>query len=150
MKTGSDVIRLIWVYTVCLGMSDPFFFRLLRQNSIIEPAQDKTYIKNCVTSKDSDQPVRPSSMARVLVYLSFDSLEAVEGICDQRRLWSDCADEQADMSSLVARLIVGVVRWLNSYLQFEAHLGSTAMSMRIMKTRHPTPFHHLAFTLYSF
>ena len=33
-----------------------------------------------VTSKDSDQPVHPPSMARVLVYPSLDSLEAVEGI----------------------------------------------------------------------
>ena len=54
--------------------------------------------KTCVTSKDSDQPVRPPSMARVLVYPSLDSLEAVEGICDQWRFWSDCADVQADLS----------------------------------------------------
>ena len=39
-------------------------------------------------------------MTRVLVYLSLDSLEAVEGTCDQRRLWSDCADAQADLSLL--------------------------------------------------
>ena len=37
------------------------------------------YNKTCVTSKDSDQPVHPPSKARVLVYLSLDSLEAVEG-----------------------------------------------------------------------
>ena len=30
---------------------------------IIEPANDKTYNKICVTSKDSDQPVHPLSMA---------------------------------------------------------------------------------------
>ena len=38
------------------------------------PAHYKTY-KDCVTSKDSDQPVYPSSMARVLVYPSLDSAE---------------------------------------------------------------------------
>ena len=37
-------------------------------------------------------------MARVFVYSSLNSLEALEGTCDQRRLWSDCADAQADLS----------------------------------------------------
>ena len=37
-------------------------------------------------------------MVRVLVHLSLDSPEAVEGTCDQRRLRSDCADAQADLS----------------------------------------------------
>ena len=59
---------------------------------------DKTYNKTCAISKDLDQPVHPPSMARALVYSSLDSLEAVEGTCDQRRLWSDCADAQADLS----------------------------------------------------
>ena len=47
-----------------------------------EPEHDKTCNKTCVTSKDSkdsDQPVHPSSVARVLVYPSLDSLEAAEG-----------------------------------------------------------------------
>ena len=39
--------------------------------------------KCCVTSKDSDQPVHPPSMAKALVYSSLDSLEAVEGTCDR-------------------------------------------------------------------
>ena len=51
-----------------------------------EPPHDKTYNKTCVISKDSYQPVHPPSMTRVLVYSSLDSLEALEGICDQRRL----------------------------------------------------------------
>ena len=63
-----------------------------------QPAHHKTYSKTCVTSKDSDQPVHPSSLATVLVYFSLNSLEAVEGTCDQRRLRSDCADAQADLS----------------------------------------------------
>ena len=63
-----------------------------------ELAHDKTYNKTCVTSKDSDQPVHPPSMARVLIYPSLDSPKAVEGTCDQRRLLSDCADAQSDQS----------------------------------------------------
>ena len=42
-------------------------------------ASDKTYNTTCVTDKDSDQPVHPRSMARVLVYSSLNSLETVEG-----------------------------------------------------------------------
>ena len=51
-----------------------------------EPAHDKTYNKTCMTSKDSARPVHPRTMARVLVYPSLDSREAVAGTCDQRRL----------------------------------------------------------------
>ena len=51
---------------------------------LIVPAQDKTYNRTCMTSKDSDQPVHPHSMTKVLImYPSVDSLEAVEGTCDQ-------------------------------------------------------------------
>ena len=64
----------------------------------IEPAHDKTYNKTCATSKRSDQPVHPPSMARVFIYHFLDSPEAVEGTCDQQRLCSDCADAQSDQS----------------------------------------------------
>ena len=59
---------------------------------IYEPARDKTYNKVCVTSKYSDQPVHPPRTARLLVYFSLDSLEAVEGAS-----WSE--------SSMVAQLL---------------------------------------------
>ena len=51
-----------------------------------EPAYDKTYNKTCGISKDSEQPVHAPSEARILVYHCLDSLEAVKGTCDQRRL----------------------------------------------------------------
>ena len=41
-------------------------------------AHDLTYNKPCATSEDSDQPVHPPSIARVLVYPSLDSPEAVK------------------------------------------------------------------------
>ena len=41
------------------------------------------YIKTFVTSKDSDQPLQPLNIARVLVHSSLNSLEAVESSCDQ-------------------------------------------------------------------
>ena len=75
-------------------------------SKLSEPAHDKTYGKTCVTSKDSDQPVYPTNMATVLVQPSLDSREVVEDTCHQQRLWSDCADMQADLSSLVAQVLL--------------------------------------------
>ena len=65
-----------------------------------------------VTSKDSDQPLHPPSMARVFVSPPFDSPEAVEGT------WSAKTDQTAWMHRLIwvvtgsTSLIVGyVMRW---------------------------------------
>ena len=55
-------------------------------SSEYEPARDKNYNNTCVTNKNSDQPVHPPSIARVLVYPAGDSPEAVESTYDQRRL----------------------------------------------------------------
>ena len=105
---------------------------LLRRNSYnIEQAFDKNYNKTCMTSKDSDQPVHLHRTARVLIYPSFDSLEAwhmrsadcadspemVDSICDQRRLWSDCASAQSDLS----------LRWSHkSYCRFFRALAQSS------------------------
>ena len=51
-----------------------------------EPKHDKTYNMAHLTCKDSDQPVHSPRMVRVLVNPSLDSLKAVEGTCDMRRL----------------------------------------------------------------
>ena len=61
----------------------------------IGPLQDKTYNKTYVTSKYLDLPVNPPSMARVLIYLSLDSLEAVESISKDT---DQTTDMQADLS----------------------------------------------------
>ena len=40
--------------------------RVLRVNTIIfEPAPDKTYVKTCATSEDSDQPAHLHSLIRL-------------------------------------------------------------------------------------
>ena len=79
------------------------------ESVINEPAQDKTYNKNCVTSKDSDQLVHPHSMARGLVYSSLDRLETVEGTCDQLRLVRLCWCAGWFESSLVAQVLLYVL-----------------------------------------
>ena len=56
----------------------------------------KTCIKTCVTSKNSDQPLHPPSIASVLVH-PLDRRDSVECICNQQWLWSDCTDAQTDL-----------------------------------------------------
>ena len=101
---------MIWIFVGC-SLSEGKFFDVLY---IYETAWEKTYNKTFMTSRDSDQPVHSSNMSRVLVYPYLDSLEVVEGTCDQRRLWSDCADAQADLSLRWSRnsYCRFVVRWL--------------------------------------
>ena len=72
-----------------------------------------TYNKTCVASKDSDQPVHPSGMVRVLVHPFLDSLNAVEGASSQTAK----TDQTVQMRSMIfagcTSLIVGfVVHWL--------------------------------------
>ena len=98
---GSKLYRHVFVMIQggdwCEMLSD-FASSVMKGNITFELAHSKTYNKTCVTSKDSDRPAHPFSMARVLVYPSLDSLEAVKGTCDQRRLRSDCANAQSDLS----------------------------------------------------
>ena len=76
VKTGLEH-RSFVLLSVC-NIDISYFWE--KKKKKYEPAHDKTYCKTCVTSKDSDQPVHPPIMARlVLIYLAFDSLEAVEG-----------------------------------------------------------------------
>ena len=89
----------------------------------IEPVHDKLYNKTCMTSKDSDHPVYPPNMSRVLVYPSLDSPEDVNGTCDQRRLWSDCADAQADLSLRWSQKFHG--RFCRSLAQFIFYFSFT-------------------------
>ena len=70
------------------------------QKHMSQPMTDLQF--DCVTSKDSGLPVYPLGIARVLVYFSSDSPEAVEGTCHSEDR-SDCWDVQADLS----------LRWLH-------------------------------------
>ena len=99
---------------------------------LLEPVHDKTYNKTCVTSKNSDSPVHPPSMTRVLIHPSLDSQEAVEGSCDQQRLWSDCADGQADLS---------ICWWHKSYCRFCCALAHFVVLIRSAFNTHNNCFH---------
>ena len=52
----------------------------------------------CAPSEDSDQLGHPPSLSRVFAVRSVDSQGRTVSSCGQRRLWSDWADAQADLS----------------------------------------------------
>ena len=57
-------------------------------------------------SEDSDKPGHPPSLIRVFAVRSVGSWGPKLSSCGQRRLWSDWADAQADLS----------LRWAHSYI----------------------------------
>ena len=60
----------------------------------------------CAPSLDSDQPGHPPSLIRVFAVRSVGSLGSKLFSCGQRRLWSDWADAQADLS----------LRWAHNHI----------------------------------
>ena len=65
-----------------------------------EPPHDKTNKMACVPSKDSDQP----SLIRVFAVCMKKAWVLSYPLSTQRRLWSDWADAQADLSLLWAHM----------------------------------------------
>ena len=59
---------------------------------------DKTNKMVCVPSEDSDQPWHMPSLIRVFAIRSMGSWMTKVSTCRQQRLWSDRADDLADMS----------------------------------------------------
>ena len=67
-------------------------------NMKIEPRHDKTNKMICVPSEDSDQPGHPPSLIRVCAVHLKQKWVLSYPLSAQRRLWSDWADAQADLS----------------------------------------------------
>ena len=63
-----------------------------------EPHRDKTNKMVCAPSEDSDQSGHPPSLIRVFAVLMKKAKALSYPLCAQRRLWSDWADAQADLS----------------------------------------------------
>ena len=53
---------------------------------------------DCAPSEDSDQPGHPPSLIRVFAVCLMGSWGPKRSSCGQRRLWSDLADAQVDLS----------------------------------------------------
>ena len=82
---------------------------------------------DCASSKDSDHPGHPPSLIRVFAARMKKAWVFSYPLSAKRRLWSDWADAQADLS----------LRWAHT------HFVGFVMS-RIMSSRHQLPY---AFTL---
>ena len=67
-------------------------------NLKIEPRHDKTHKTMCAPSEDSDQPGHPPSLIRVSAARLKQNWVLSYLLSAQRRLWSDWADVQADLS----------------------------------------------------
>ena len=68
------------------------------KTSTNEPPHDKTNKMACAPSKDSDQPGHPPSLIRVFAVRMKKIRVLSYPLSAQRRLWSDWADAQTDLS----------------------------------------------------
>ena len=64
----------------------------------IGPLHNKTNKMTCAPSEASDQPGHPPSLIKVFTVRLIGSEGPSVSSCGQRRLWSDWADVQADLS----------------------------------------------------
>ena len=97
---------MLWVLIGIASLKQPMLLVLIRIALLREitrlywnePPHDKTNKMTCVPSKDSDQPGHLPSLIRVFTVRSMGSEGPKVFSCRQRRLWSDWANAQADLS----------------------------------------------------
>ena len=89
---------LIWIlrsFTLILSQTG----QDVRQKRLkYEPPHDKTNKLACAPNEDSDQPGHPPSLIRVFTVRMKKASFLSYPLSAQRRLWSDWADAQADLS----------------------------------------------------
>ena len=88
-----DMSILCEVYRPQQVETNKAIFKLL-----FESQQQKTYLWKCAPSEDSDLPAHPRSLIRIFTGRVLDSQGYEVSSCGHRRLWSDGADAQADLS----------------------------------------------------
>ena len=107
----SFVNALFWGYQIYASLCEMIF--ILPH----EPWHDKNQQSDCAPSEDSDQPGHPPSLIRVFAVRMKKALVLSYPLSAQRRLWSDWADAQADLS----------LRWAHS------HFAGFVLSRLILK-----------------
>ena len=113
LKRRKRYFRPIWFPERCYFHKNKSL-KLWDKKQIYEPPRDKTNKKACAPSEDSDQPGHPPSLIRVFAVRMLKTWVLSYPLSAQRRLWSDWADAQADLSLRWAHShFVGfVMRWL--------------------------------------
>ena len=94
--------KLIWAFTV---RKIDTAHAVAHPTCSNEPPHDKTNKIACAPSEDSDQPRHPPSLIRVFAVRMKEAWFLIYPLSAQRRLWSDWADAQADLS----------LRWAHSH-----------------------------------
>ena len=94
-----------WMIYMCLSWwsrswSDAYgtHLKTLHATDTIEPPYDKTNKLPCAPSEDSDQPGHPPSLITVFTIRMKKAWVLSYSFSAQRRLWSDWANAQADLS----------------------------------------------------
>ena len=78
--------------------------------------RQKTYLRTCAPSKDSDQPAHSRSLIRIFTRRILDSQGDKVSSCGQQKLWSDCADAQTDLSLRWVLMSEGTFSLVAAYL----------------------------------
>ena len=112
--------HLIFMYLVHEGTC----INIRLYSNILEPPDDKTNKMACAPSENSDQPGHPPSLTRVFAVCMKKAWVLSYPLSTQRRLWSDWADAQADLSlRWVHSHFVGfVMRWLIFVMVFQLNV----------------------------
>ena len=103
-------IVYMFVYTCILDI----WVRVYMSRDMTKPATWQNQQNGCAPSEDSDQPGHPPSLIRVFAVRMKKHWVLSYALSTQRRLWSDWADAQADLSLRWAHThFVGfVMSWL--------------------------------------
>ena len=101
--------RQRWLWSVQTDLSLRWVHRSFWSCSgshVPEPPRDKTNKMACAPSEDSDKPWHPPSLIRVFAVRMKKARVLSYPLSAQRRLWSDWADAQADLSLRWAHMSV--------------------------------------------
>ena len=110
----------------------------------------------CALSEDSDQPRHPPSLIRVFAGGSKDSQGLKASSCGHRRLWSDWADSQADLSLRWAHVILLVLSYGGSftftvvYYHFFPVQSNLAAETKLTELPKPTRTHKPSISSFKF
>ena len=92
----------------------------------------KNQQSDCAPSEDSDQPGRPPSLIRVFAVCMKKGWVLGYPLSAQRRLWSDWADDQADLNfHWMHSHFVGFIMRLLNYVAY--HLGENQQIHSVLK-----------------
>ena len=105
-------------------------------NMKIDPRLDKTNKMICAPSEDSDQPGHPPSLIRVSAVRLKQNWVLSYPLSAQRRLWSDWADAQADLS----------LRWAQKSFYWVCHEVAQNASSSSLYMQHIYISSHFFFT----